>query len=68
MTLGSSKTIGGIGALLLFIGFLPFAGLYSGLLGLIGLILVLIAMKGLLTSTMTKAYSVIFSTASSQPS
>ena len=45
MTLESSKTLGGIGALLMVIG--PFIGAYSGVLGLIGLILVLIALKGL---------------------
>jgi len=45
MTLESSKTLGGVGALLMVIG--PFIGVYSGLLGLIGLILVLIALKGL---------------------
>ena len=45
MTLESSKTLGGVGALLMVIG--PFIGVYSGVLGLIGLILVLIALKGL---------------------
>jgi uncharacterized membrane protein len=45
MTLESSKTLGGVGALLMVIG--PFIGAYSGVLGLIGLILVLIALKGL---------------------
>ena len=45
MTLESSKTLGGIGALLMVIG--PFIGAYSGVLGLVGLILVLIALKGL---------------------
>jgi len=46
MTLGSSKTIGGIGAILIFIGVLPlFSG--SGIISLIGLILVLIGAKGL---------------------
>ena len=49
MTLETNKTLGGVGALLMvvtpFIGF--FAGSFSGVLGLIGLILVLIAMKGL---------------------
>ena len=48
MTLESSKTLGGVGALLMVIG--PFLGAYSGvfgLTGLIGLILVLIALKGL---------------------
>jgi len=45
MTLETSKTLGGVGALLMVIG--PFLGAYSGVLGLIGLILVLIALKGL---------------------
>jgi len=49
MTVESSKTLGGVGALLMvispFSGF--FAGAFSSVLGLIGIILVLIAMKGL---------------------
>lgn len=49
MTLESSKTLGGIGALLMLIS--PFSGFVAGtfgsILGLIGIILVLIAMKGL---------------------
>ena len=45
MTLESSKTLGGVGALLMVIG--PFLGAYTGVLGVIGLILVLIALKGL---------------------
>ena len=45
MTLESSKTLGGVGALLMVIG--PFLGVYTGVLGLIGLILVMIALKGL---------------------
>lgn len=49
MTLESNKTLGGVGALLLVIS--PFsgfvAGVFSSVLGLVGLILVLIAMKGL---------------------
>ena len=49
MSLESSKTLGGIGALLMLIsplsGFV--AGSFSSVLGLIGIILVLIAMKGL---------------------
>jgi len=45
MTLESSKTLGGVGALLMVIG--PFLGAYTGVLGLIGLILVMIALKGL---------------------
>jgi uncharacterized membrane protein len=45
MTLESSKTLGGVGALLMVIG--PFLGVYTGVLGLVGLILVMIALKGL---------------------
>lgn len=49
MTLESSKTLGGVGALLMLIS--PFAGFvagaFSSVLGLVGIILVLIAMKGL---------------------
>ena len=45
MTLESNKTLGGIGALLMVIS--PFLGIYTGVLGLIGLILVMIALKGL---------------------
>lgn len=45
MTLESSKTIGGIGAILMFIGVLPLFA-YTGILSLIGLILVLVAAKG----------------------
>jgi uncharacterized membrane protein len=45
MTLESSKNLGGIGAILVFIGVLPYINSY-GIIPLIGLILVLIAMKG----------------------
>ena len=45
MELQSIKTLGGIGALLMVIS--PFLAVYSAVLGLVGLILVLIAMKGL---------------------
>ena len=45
MTLESNKTLGSIGALLMVIS--PFLGIYTGVLGLIGLILVMIALKGL---------------------
>jgi uncharacterized membrane protein len=45
MELQSTKTLGGIGALLMVIS--PFLAVYSAILGLVGLILVLIAMKGL---------------------
>ena len=50
MELESSKNLGGVGALLIFIGplftALPGIGGYTGLLSLIGAILVLIAFKG----------------------
>jgi uncharacterized membrane protein len=45
MELQSTKTLGGIGALLMVIS--PFLAVYSAVLGLVGLILVLIAMKSL---------------------
>ncbi len=48
MELETSKNLGGIGAILLVIGFLAVIGsAFSGILSLVGLILVLIAMKGL---------------------
>jgi uncharacterized membrane protein len=50
MTLESSKNLGGVGALLIFIGpllsALPGIGAWTGILSLIGAILVLIALKG----------------------
>jgi uncharacterized membrane protein len=46
MTLESSKNLGGIGALLMFVGVLPYVSFY-GLVSLVGLILVLLAMYGL---------------------
>jgi uncharacterized membrane protein len=45
MTLESSKTLGGVGAILMVVA--PLANVYTGLIGLIGLILVLIAVNGL---------------------
>jgi uncharacterized membrane protein len=45
MTLESSKTMGGIGAILLFIGVIPFVQ-YTWVIGLAGLILVLVALRG----------------------
>ncbi len=49
MDLQTSKNLGGVGALLLFIGpllsFVPYLGGVGGLIGLIGFILVLIALK-----------------------
>jgi uncharacterized membrane protein len=48
MDLTTSKNLGGIGALLMFISpLITFAAPYAGLLGLIGFILVLIALKGM---------------------
>jgi uncharacterized membrane protein len=47
MTLESSKNLGGVGALLIVIGCLGFLGAYTGILSLIGLILVLISLNGL---------------------
>jgi uncharacterized membrane protein len=47
MTFESNKILGGIGAILLFVGALPFLGQYSfGILSLIGLILVLVSLHG----------------------
>lgn len=45
MTLESSKMMGGIGAILMVIG--GFAGPYTSVVGLVGLILVLVALNGL---------------------
>lgn len=48
MTLESSKTLGGVGAILVVIGFLGlFAYGYTALLSLIGIIITLIALKGI---------------------
>ena len=48
MTLDSSKTLGGIGAILLFIGVITFfAQPLLAILGLIGIILVLVALHDL---------------------
>jgi len=48
MDLTTSKNLGGVGAILMFIvPLISFASLYAGLLGLIGFILLLIALKGL---------------------
>jgi uncharacterized membrane protein len=47
MTIESSRTLGGVGAILMLIGTLPVLGSYSfGILGLVGLILVLVALYG----------------------
>jgi uncharacterized membrane protein len=45
MTLESSKTLGGIGAILMFIGVLPYINYYS-IVELIGALLVLVALHG----------------------
>ena len=47
MTLESSKTLGGIGAILMFIGVLPFIQLLWVIVDIIGAILVLVALHGL---------------------
>jgi uncharacterized membrane protein len=46
MTLETSKIVGGIGAILMFIGIIPYVS-YFGILELIGLILVLVGLYGL---------------------
>ena len=46
MTLETSKNLGGVGAILMFIGVLPYVGLF-GILSLVGLILIMVAMYGL---------------------
>jgi uncharacterized membrane protein len=45
MTIESNKTLGGIGALLMFIGILPYVN-YFGIIELIGAIMVLVALHG----------------------
>lgn len=45
MTVETSRTLGGVGALLMVLT--PFFGTYTAVLGLIGLILVMVALKGL---------------------
>lgn len=45
MTIESSKTLGGIGALLMFVGIFPYIN-YFGIIELIGAILVLVALHG----------------------
>jgi uncharacterized membrane protein len=47
MTLESSKTLGGIGSILLLIGVIPFGQPYLDVIALIGFILVLVALHGL---------------------
>ncbi len=46
MTFESSKTLGGIGAILMFIGIFPLIN-YYGILELVGIVLVLVALHGL---------------------
>jgi uncharacterized membrane protein len=46
LNLETSKNLGGVGAILMFIGVLPLFA-YSGIISLVGLILVLIGLKGL---------------------
>jgi uncharacterized membrane protein len=48
MTLESSKNLGGIGAILMFIGLIPIPGAqpYLGIIALVGMILVLVALHG----------------------
>jgi uncharacterized membrane protein len=48
MNFETSKNLGGVGAILLFISVVPYISTYTfGVLGLVGLILLLIGMKGL---------------------
>jgi uncharacterized membrane protein len=46
MTLESSKTLGGIGAVLMFIGILPIIS-YYGIIELVGALLILVALRGI---------------------
>jgi uncharacterized membrane protein len=46
MTLDTSKTLGGIGAILLLIGIIPFIQ-YIWIIGLVGVVLILAALHGL---------------------
>jgi uncharacterized membrane protein len=47
MTLESNRTLGGLGAILLLVGMIPFAMPYTGVIALVGFILVLVALHGL---------------------
>jgi len=48
MTIESSKTLGGVGSILLLIGVLPYISQFSfGILALVGIILILISLNGL---------------------
>ena len=44
MTVESNKTLGGVGAILMFVGFIPFAGAFTGIISFVGFILVLVAL------------------------
>ncbi len=46
MDFQTNKTLGGVGALLLLIGFLPFISPLVGILGLVGFIFILVALNG----------------------
>jgi uncharacterized membrane protein len=46
VTTETSKTLGGIGALLMFIGAIPIVGAYMWIIAFVGLVLVLVALKG----------------------
>jgi uncharacterized membrane protein len=45
--LNTTKNLGGIGAILMFIGFVPYIPYIGGLLDLVGLIMIMIAARGL---------------------
>jgi uncharacterized membrane protein len=47
MTLDSNRILGGIGAILLFIGLIPYGEPSTGIIALVGLILLLVALYGL---------------------
>jgi uncharacterized membrane protein len=48
MTIESSKTMGGIGAILVLVGTIAFFGIpYIGILGIVGVVLILVALHGL---------------------
>jgi len=46
MNVESNKTLGGIGAILMFVGSIPFAGAATGIISFVGFILVLLALSG----------------------
>ena len=46
MTLESSKTLGGIGAILMFVGIFPFIS-YYGIVEIVGAVLILVGLHGL---------------------